>query len=287
MRKFNLTQREAYNGMLYAAVPVTGFAVFFVVPFVISIVRSFQSGLNPRFVGLQNYISVFQSESFLLAASNTLKFIGIGVPTIMVVSLLIALMLNFVIEKASFFRTIFLMPYVIPVASAVMFFQILFERSGVVNTLLLGDNRVDFLHTDSAFFILLLLYIWKNFGYNMILFLSGLTQIPREYYDAARVDGAGSWNTFRFVTFPMLMPTFFFVFIISIVNSFKVFREAYALGGQYPHTSIYMLQHFMNNNFQNLNYQRLSVSSVYVFLIIFIIVLVLYNRQRKAGDNQL
>lgn len=287
MRKLNLSQREARNGMLYASLPVIGFSVFFVIPFIISIIRSFQSSMGIKFVGFENYISVLQSESFRLAAYNTFRFIIIGVPSIIVLSLVIALMINNFLKSNSFFRTVFLMPYVIPVASTIMFFQILFEKSGIVNTFLSNGNRIDFLHTDSAFYILVLLYVWKNFGYNMILFLSGLVQIPREYYDAAKVDGANSRKIFRFVTFPMLSPTFFFVFIISIVNSFKVFREAYALGGQYPHMSIYMLQHFMNNNFVNVNYQRLSVSSVYVFVVIFIIVLVLYVHQKKAGDNQL
>lgn len=287
MKTMNLTQREARDGLLYAAVPLLGFAVFFFVPFLISFVRSFQTGISSEFAGLDNYISVFQSNSFRLAAGNTFRFMLVGVPAIILFSLAVALALDAGLRSSSLFRTVFLMPYVIPVASSVMVFQILFEQSGIVNTLLPPAERVNFLHSGSAFAILVLLYIWKNFGYNMILFASGLSQIPHEYYEAAKVDGANGFRIFWHITLPLLTPTFFFVFIISIVNSFKVYREAYALSGAYPDSSIYMLQHFMNNNFVNLNYQRLSVASNYVFLIIFLLVFLLYRFQKRTGDNQL
>ena len=285
--RFRLGRRRALTGMAYAAVPLAGFLLFFAVPFVISIIRSFQSGLTQRFTGWDNYISVAQSESFRLAAVNTFRFIVMGVPAIILFSLLLALALDQKIIGHTFFRTIFLTPYVIPVASTVMVFQIVFEQSGILNSLCLQQSPVNFLHSDNAFYILLLLYVWKNFGYNMLLFLTGLSQIPSEYREAARVDGAGPVRIFWSITLPLLGPTFFFVFVISIVNSFKVFREAYALGGAYPHSSIYMLQHFMNNNFQNLNYQRLSTASIYVFLVIALVVLALFLHRSRKGSVQL
>ncbi len=289
MRKGSLARREARNGWLYAALPLCGFATFFLVPFLISIVRSFQKGLSQEFVGLENYIALLESEAFRRAAGNTLRFIAFAVPLNVLIGLLIALALYRLASRASFFRTIFLMPYVIPVSATVMFFQILFERSGVINTFLtyMGADPVQFLDSGNAFYILLLLYLWKNFGYNMVLFLAGLARIPRDYSEAARIDGAGSFKTFWHITMPLLAPTFFFVFIISIMNSFKVFREAYALGGEYPHESIYMLQHFMNNNLLNLNYQRVSTASLYVFIVIVLLVLLLYLRRQKKGEYQL
>ena len=285
--RFRLGRRKALTGMAYAAIPLAGFLLFFAVPFVISIVRSFQSGLTQQVPGLENYISVANSESLRLAAAITFRFIVMGVPSIILFSLLLALALDQKIIGHSFFRTIFLTPYVIPVASTVMVFQIVFEQSGILNSLCFQQLPVNFLHSDNAFYILLLLYVWKNFGYNMILFLTGLSQIPNEYREAARVDGAGPVRIFRSITLPLLGPTFFFVFVISIVNSFKVFREAYALGGAYPHSSIYMLQHFMNNNFQNLNYQRLSTASIYVFLVIALVVLALFLHRHRKGSVQL
>ena len=289
MKKGGLARREARNGWLYAALPLFGFAAFFLVPFLISIVRSFQRGLTQEFVWFENYISILSSNAFRIAAGNTLRFVAFAVPLNVLIGLIIALGLNKIASRASFFRTAFLIPYVIPVSATVMFFQILFERSGIVNTFLklMGSEPVNFLDSGNAFYVLLLLYLWKNFGYNMVLFLSGLAQIPRDYSEAARIDGAGPLQIFWYITMPLLAPTFFFVFIISIMNSFKVFREAYALGGDYPHESIYMLQHFMNNNLQNLNYQRVSVASLYVFIVILLLVLLLYLRRRREGDYHL
>ena len=284
-----LARREAISGWLYAALPLAGFLVFFVAPFGISIVRSFQRGLTQEFVGFENYRDILESSAFRVAAGNTLRFMVLAVPLNVAIGLIIALGLFRLGSRGTAFRTAFLIPYVIPVSATVMFFQILFERSGVVNTFLwlTGHDPVSFLDSGNALYILVILYLWKNFGYNMVLFLSGLARIPRDYGEAARIDGAGSFRVFWYITMPLLGPTFFFVLIISIANSFKVFREAYALGGDYPHESIYMLQHFMNNNLQNLNYQRVSVASLYVFLVIVGLVLLLYLRRRREGDYRL
>jgi ABC-type sugar transport systems, permease components len=289
MKKINLARREARNGWLYASLPLAGFLIFFFAPFAISVVRSFQRGITQEFVGFYNYVSIIQSAAFRIAAGNTIRFTLFAVPLNILIGLVIALSIRKMGASASFFRTVFLIPYVIPVASTVMVFQILFERSGVVNTILRTFNfeLVDFLHSENTFFVLLFLYIWKNFGYSVVIFLTGLVAIPRDYGEAARVDGAGAMRTFRHITMPLLSSTFFFVFIISIVNSFKVFREAYALGGAYPHDSIYMLQHFMNNNLQNLNYQRLSVAAMYMFIVILLLVLFLYLRNCRREDHQL
>ena len=233
-----MARREARNGWLYAALPLFGFASFFLIPFLISVVRfTFQRGLTQEFVGLENYVSILSSNAFRTAAGNTLRFIVFAVPLNMLIGLTIALALHKLASaRLVFSERLFLIPYVIPVSASVMFFQILFERSGVVNTVLtlMGMEPVNFLGSDNAYYVLLLLYLWKNFGYNMVLFLSGLARIPRDYSEAAHIDGAGPFKTFWHITMPLLAPTFFFVFIISIMNSFKVFREAYALGGEYP-----------------------------------------------------
>ena len=276
--RFRLGRRRALTGMAYAAVPLAGFLLFFAVPFVISIIRSFQSGLTQRFTGWDNYISVAQSESFRLAAVNTFRFIVMGVPAIILFSLLLALALDQKIIGHTFFRTIFLTPYVIPVASTVMVFQIVFEQSGILNSLCLQQSPVNFLHSDNAFYILLLLYVWKNFGYNMLLFLTGLSQIPSEYREAARVDGAGPVRIFWSITLPLLGPTFFFVFVISIVNSFKVFREAYLVAGNYPQENIYLMQHLFNNWFSQLSVDKMAAGSVLLCFVITVCVLLLQRR---------
>lgn len=152
---------------------------------------------------------------------------------------------------------------------------------------LLPESVSSWLQSDYAFVVLLLLYVWKNCGYNIILISTGLSSIPQEYYENADAEGANGWQKFRRITLPLMFPNFFFVTVISIVNAFKVFREAYLLAGDTPHSSIYMLQHFMNNNFFNLNYQRLSVAALTVFLVIFALLAVFFIVLRRRGDVEL
>ena len=270
--------REARAGLAFLALPLTGFMVFYFVPFIIMIIRTFSEGFA-------EYISVFNSAAFRLAAGNSLKFIVIGVPALMLVSLGISLLLNQKLIKSDIFRAIYILPLILPSATVVIVFQIVFEKGGIVNYLLnrLESEPIDFLGSGNAFWVLLLLYIWKNMGYAIILMLGGMTQIPKEYYEVARINGASRFYQLRAVTLPLMLPTMFFVMIISIVGTFKSFREAFALGGNYPDDSIYMLQHFMNNNFDNLNYPRLSVAAIMTFIVIFLFVLIMYLRQGRGG----
>lgn len=274
-----LRRKEALTGFLLTVPFLAGFLLFYIFPFGISVFYSFTEGIGGRtFVGIKNYAEVLQSYAFRLAASNTFRFMGFGIPLIMVISLAISLLLYRAAGHTHIFRSIFLYPMVVPIGSLVMFFQVVFSEYGIVNRVLyqLGMTEVKWLDGGAAFYVLLILYIWKNSGYNMVLFLTGLNGIPREYEESAKLEGAGKWQYFRYIQFPLLLPSFLFVFVMSVINSFKCFREAYLLGGSYPDESIYMLQHFMNNNFQSLNYQRLSVAAFLVFLVIFALVMLLF-----------
>ena len=148
---------------------------------------------------------------------------------------------------------------------------------------------VDWIGSKAAFGVLVFAYLWKNFGYDMVLWLSGLSAINPALYEAAQIDGAGSLQRFVRITLPNLMPTLFTITVLSLLNSFKVFREAYLIAGGYPDDSIYLLQHFMNNNFQNLNYQKISaaaVSIVAALLVPAVVGYVLYlivRRGKKYG----
>lgn len=283
-------QKESLTGVLFAVPFLIGFIFFFIAPFIISVFYTFTFGTSGGgFVGAKNYIDVLGSAAFKLAAWNTFRFILIGVPLIMGLALVFSLLLHKKFGGSGFFRSVFLFPMVIPIASTVMVFQLLFADSGIINTVLalMGIPLVEWLQSDAAFGILIGLYIWKNCGYNMILLLAGLNSIPPEYYEVSGIEGATKRQAFFYITMPLMTPTFFFVFVISIVNSFKCFREAFLIGGSMPHTSIYMLQHFMNNNFQNLNYQRLSVAALIIFLVIFGFIFILFKLRKKAGDVQL
>lgn len=279
-----LRHKEMITGIVLALPCIAGFIVFFAAPFLVSLYYCFTKGIGGiEFVGFENFISLINSNSFRLAAINTIKFNAISVPVIMAFSLALALLLNSKVKGVSRFKTFFILPLVIPVASVILVWQILFSEYGALNGVLsgFGVQPVDWMSTGWSFYILIMLYVWKNCGYNIVLFLAGLNNIPVEYYESARIDGAGRLTCFFKITIPFLVPTGFFVFIISIINSFKVFREAYLLAGSYPYFDIYMLQHFMNNNFQNLNYQRLSTAAFLIMVLIVILVLVLFRFENR------
>lgn len=287
-RKRPLQNGEALAGILFALPSLSGFALFFIVPFTMSLFYCFTEGIGrTRFVGLKNFESLLRSESFLLAAKNTLIFNAIGVPLIMLLSLGFALLLNTGIKGLSFYRSCFILPLVVPVASVILVWQILFHEHGALSQLLqhFGLPAVDWINSKWSLAVLVLLYIWKNCGYNVVLFLAGLNSIPREYYESARIDGAGLWTCFTQITLPFITPTGFFVLVLSIINSLKVFRESYQLAGNYPDMHIYMLQNFMNNNFANLNYQRLSAAAFLIFVVIGLMVLALFRFESRIGRD--
>ena len=277
---------ETTAGLFMLSPYIAGFLALYIVPFFISVAYTFTSGVAFRgnFVGLANYISVFKSAAFQLAVKNTFRFLLVSIPAIILLSFLIANALFKTFKGSKFFRSVFLFPLVVPVGAVVMFMSVFFESNGVLNTLLsfIGlEISESWIFSSRAFPVLVFMYIWKNCGYNIVLFLAGFNYIPKEMYEYAAVSGANKRQTLRYVTIPMMRSSFFFVFIISIVNIFKSFREAYLIGGSIPHESIYMIQHFMSNNFSNLNYQRLSIASFLVFFIIFLLVSLLYRSWKK------
>lgn len=282
-----LRRRETITGSLLVLPFLIGFFLFYIIPFFISL--WYTVTLSGTFVGIANYREIFRSAAFRLAAGNTFRFIAVAVPLIMVISFALSLMLHGRLAASSFFRSVFLFPLVLPIASTVMVFQVFLAESGILNTLLdaAGLPVQSWLGSDSAFGVLVFLYIWKNAGYNIVLFLAGLQTIPKEFYDVADLEGGTPAKSFFRITLPLMVPHIFFVFVISIMNSFKCFREAYLLNGDYPHVSIYMLQHYMNNNFANINYQHLSVAALMVFLIIFALIFVLFALRQKAGDHEI
>jgi multiple sugar transport system permease protein len=175
----------------------------------------------------------------------------------------------------------------LPVAAVVTIITLFFSDAGLVNAALasLGIPARQWLSTGAAFPLALGLYILKSVGYNVILFLSGLNMIPRELYETAELEGAGAVNQTLHITLPLIVPTVFFVFIISVMNCFRSFREVFILGGDHPHSSICMLPHFINNNMKNLNYQRLAVASVLVVAVIAVVAGALYWGETRLEER--
>ncbi len=238
-----------------------------------------------RFVGLSHYQSLFASQAFQTAAVNTLRFLLIGVPLVIFFGLAVALVLYGEFKGNSLLRSVFLYPLTVPIAALITVVRFVFEKDGALNHMLsiFGMQGSDWLDSSAAFGVLILIFVWKNCGYNMLLFLAGLYAIPNELVQTAQLEGAKWQQILWYIRLPLLKPTFFFTAVVSMMNSFKIFREAYLIGGESPDWSIYMLQHFMNNNFRNLNYQRLSAAAFLVFLFICLIVGILFWWKRR-GD---
>lgn len=275
------------GAVLFLLPGLIGFIIFYILPFFISLGYAFlDKPVNGSFAGFKNFLDLFRNRAYLKGLGNTLRFIGISVPINMALSLGVALLINKMRRRRELFSLIFLVPLVIPSGSMVSFWKSLFAYDGPLNGLLysFGIAKVNWLGSSLALFVMVLIFVWKNLGYNMILYLSGLAGIPKDYYEAAWVDGAKPWKVFWHITLPHLAPTSVLVLIMSIINSFKVFKEIYLITGSYPHDSIYTLQHFMNNMFASLNYPRLTTAMTVLVVIIALFTQTLLRLERKASE---
>ncbi len=267
---------------------VLGVMMFFIVPFGIVVYYSFiRSPNDPEFMGLQNFVDVLHNSSFLTAAKNTGTFAAISVPLAVVLSLCLALLLEQKIPGKSLFRTFFLSPMMVPVASVVLIWQVIFHAKGTLNQFLalFGGQAIDWLKSPYCQLVVVVLFLWKNLGYNMILFMAALANIPKELLEVADVEGASAAHKFFHIKLRYLSPTVLFVTILSMINSFKVFREVYLLTGDYPYEGLYTLQHFMNNTFLSYNFQKLSAAAVLLALVMVVIIALLFKVEDIFGKD--
>lgn len=210
-----------------------------------------------------------------------------AVPLAVVLALALAVMLERRIPGQSFFRTAFLSPMMVPVVSVVLVWQIVFNYNGTLNeaTALFGLDKIDWLSSQYCQVVIVALFLWKNLGYNMILFMAGLSNIPKEILEAASVDGASDAYQFFHIKLRYLSSTILFVTILSLISSFKIFREVYLLTGDYPYEGLYTLQHFMNNTFRSLDYQKLCSAAVVMAVVIVAIIAVLFLLEEHYGKD--
>ena len=265
-----------------------GVLVFFIIPFgVVCYYSAIRSQINPEFVGLENFRQLLTNSAFRLAAKNTASFSATAVPMAVILSLVLALLLEARIPGKSKFRTFFLSPMMVPVASIVLIWQVIFSNNGAMNDFiaLFGADKIDWFKSDYAQYVVTALFLWKNLGYNMILFMSALANIPTELLEVADVEGASPLYKFFAIKLRYLSPTVLFVAILSLINSFKVFREVYLLTGDYPYETLYTLQHFMNNMFKSLDYQKLSAAAVLMALVMVVIIALLFIIEDWFGKD--
>ncbi len=269
-------ERRQWEGLVFLLPSLTGVTVFILLPFADVVRRSFTSVLG-AFTGLKNYQTVLHNSAFLRAAINTGKFTAVCIPLLLGISLLAAVLLQGQKKLGSALKSAYLLPMAIPVASVVLLWKVLFMRNGLLNGFLawFGAEPVDWMNSGSAFYVLVFSYLWKNLGYDVILWLAGLAGIPEEIYEAARVDGAGEWRIFVSITMPNLLPSLYTIAVLSFLNSFKAFREAYLVAGDYPHESIYLMQHLFNNWFRDLALDKMAAAAVLTAAVILALVLIL------------
>lgn len=242
-----------------------GFAAFLIVPFVYSFYYAFtESAFSHRFVWFDNFKALLQSEYFRLAFKNTMMFTAAAVPLIMLVSVAVSMIIVQYAMKLPFVRSAVFLPVLLPSASVVMFWQAYFN-----------DVR--------PFQSLLVFFLWKYSGLNIMLIMTALLTVPAETLESAQLDGAGIIRrTWSFVL-PMISPTLFFTFILSVVNSLKIFKESYLLYGPYPDESVYMLQNYLNNHFSKLNYQNISTAAIFFALLVYVIVAVIFALENRIS----
>lgn len=241
-----------------------GTAIFFVIPYIRVLYYSvIDNQFRRNFVWLDNYIDTLTNEYFLLALKNSLLLIAICVPALIILALVISLALSYGIKWVRKTRFAFVLPMVIPTASVVLIWRGIFAE----NTTVLP---------------IYLLFIWKNIGICIVLLTAAFTSIEKSIYEAARLDGADSFVLHTRITIPMIAPTVYFTVLLSIVNSFKIFKESYLYyGTNYPPDHSYTLQYYMNNTFLKLDYQSLATSAVLTSILVFGIVMAGMAIQRR------
>lgn len=248
---------------------LAGLMLFYVVPFFGGIYFSVTDGTyENNFVGLQNYVQVLQNPMFLLGLRNTWELSLLCAPVIWLLAFILSAMLRTLKERATPFRNVLLLPYLMPSSAMLLIWTLMFDYGGVINRLVtaMGLERVLWLEGDALRFPIVLLYVWKNLGFSVVLFASALSAVHPSLYEYAALEGAGWWTQAFRITLPQILPTAFLVFVLAWVNAFKIFKEVYFIGGSYPTQQIYTLQHFMNNMFAKLDYQKVTTAA-YLFAI--------------------
>ena len=287
-------QRSAAWGFLAPALGLI--AIFFFVPVLVGFVMSFTdfdvyaigSPESIRFVGLRNYLQVLHDDEFWNALRNTAFFVILGGPLSVMASLVAALLVNAKVARMKgFFRTVYFTPVVTTmVAVAIVWRYLLHPRYGLINAGLaaLHLKPVDWLGDPHyAMSAIILLAVWKNFGYNMLIFIAGLQAIPEDLYEASALDGAGAWQRFRHITLPSLGPTFLFVGVMTMIGQFQIFQEPYVMTQGGPLRSTVTVVMLMYE--QGFRWWRMGLATAIAFLLFLLMLVATAIQLRLQGGE--
>ncbi|MDR1538768.1 MAG: sugar ABC transporter permease [Clostridiales bacterium] len=276
-----------------------GFSLFTLVPLIFALVLSVLSwdGSNPiEFVGFDNFVRMFKDKTFWQALQNTLLYTAGVVPMTMAAALGLALLLNQKLRGRNFFRTVAFFPYVASLVAVAAVWSFLFSPTrGPVNQVLhmitnLPVSKLPGWATDKNWAIPTVIFfsIWKTMGYYMVIYLAGLQNVNPELYESASLDGAGAINRFRYITIPQLAPTTFFVLMILIINSFKVYDIFITIFAGADNvlsgTTRVLVYQIYNAAFRSLNYGYASAIALVLFLIVLIITIIQFKGEKKFGE---
>ena len=269
---------------LFLAPSVLGGVIFVLLPFGDVVKRSFMTAVTKEGAGMRNYQTIFTNSAFLLAVKNTFRFTLVCIPLLVAMGLAIALAMGS-IRHMQAVKSLYLFPLAMPTATVAVVWKMLFYEKGFFNKYLEqicllfhmgeGMETLDYISSGAAFYVLAGTYLWKNLGYTIVLWLAGIMGINKDMLEAAGVDGANKMQRFWYVLLPNLKGSLYIIVVISFLNSFKIYREAYLVAGAYPHDSIYMLQHLFNNWFVNLDLDKMAAAAVVcaLFFLVFILLL--------------
>lgn len=281
--------RHAKYGLLFCLPGFLGFLCFLLIPLLFSIFHSLLDG-GGNFSLFKNIKSLMESQAFLLSMRNTGLYLVVGGGLAIFLAFWLAWGLFSLMPSrgprgkgVGIIKVGWLIPLMTPVATSTLFAELLFSQSGVVNSFL--HTKIDWLSTTPySFWIMVLLYVWKNFGYFVIVFLGAFGGIPAEQFEAVRLDGGGMIRILRHIVIPQIVPALFFAVIMGIVGVFKMNRESYLLFGNYPGESAYMFQNFITNNLSKLEYSRAATASATLFLAFSVLVGLMVRYSERGSD---
>ena len=266
---------------------MAGLLIFYGIPFVGGIWYSVTDGtFANRFVGFDNYVSVWNNTMFRMGLKNTMELSLICAPLLFLLSFLLAAGLHRIRPAGGFFRSSVLMPYLMPSSAILIIWLLWFDYGGPVNRLLvmLGSTRVNWMLGAELRLPVILLFLWKNLGFCVVIFMSALQSIPESLYEFATLEGASFMKQTFKITLPLAVPSAFLVAILSFVNAFRIFKEVYFIAGAYPDDPeyIYTLQNYMNNMYGKLSYQNVTTAAYIFAVIVFALFGLLFLSQRSA-----
>ena len=290
--KMMLNKKQSITGWIFLAPAVLLIAIFSFIPMIRALILSFQSGkgANLSFTGVYNFIRMFQDKIFMQSLMNNFIYLIIQVPIMLVLALILAAMLNNKnLKFKGLFRTAIFLPCATSLVSYAIIFRTLFANDGLINFFLIKlgilDTGYQFLtNTTSARFVIIIALVWRWTGYNMVFYLAGLQNIDYSIYEAARIDGASTFQIFRKITVPLLKPIILLTAIMSTNGTLQLFDESYNLTGGGPANTTITASHYIYNiSFKYV--PKFGYAAAMSFMILFLVAFLAFI-QMRVGDKR-